>query len=615
MIRKTFSSAQRLSLTGLIIFGLVSCGGSISTIDQIPTEVVETVSVDELLMQAQQSSSPEKEQLLLRAAQQLDPIKDLAWARNLLASIDPTILNEREYVDYTLLFSELAMEDAAYFLAQRILTNPRLQQQWHLLDQEEQITLRERRADLFMLLGETHTSIEERLKLQQLVQAEAELDSQNQDNLWQSLMTMPVSELQYRLQLSQNQELKGWYELALLSKNNQGDMEKQQAQVHSWIARWPEHPASMRLPKDLQLLEQLVSERPQKIALLLPQTGKLAKSGKAIRDGFMAAYFQAQTQNNHVPTVRVYDSSQDLVNEYNQAVIDGAEIIIGPLGRSQVEQLSQQPQLPVPTLAIGYSEASEPVANLYQFGLAAEDEARQAAQRAWLEGHRTAMIISTHASWGQRSADAFRQAWEEQGGIVVSNSEFKGHGDYSTVVKNAFAIKDSEMRASQLRTLFGEGFEYEPRRRQDLDMIFLIARATDARQIKPTLAFHYAGNLPVYASSHIYSGAEDRKNDRDLNGIIFSTLPWLFDQERAEKKLIDNTINPAASYQRLYALGVDSFQLYPRLKQLRDLPQARYYGVTGSLNMNMQRQVEREQVWAVMRSGGAKPMPMVVSHN
>lgn len=615
MIKLISRPTRYTLLASLVALGLSGCSStpSITSSPDLSAKPEQTVDVHELLARAQQSYSPRKEQMLLQAALLLDPIKDLAWARNLLASIDTTVLSDSEYIDYTLYFSQLAMEDAAYFLAQRILTNPRLQRQWQQLTDPQQIVLRERRADLFMLLGETHASVEERLALQSLLASEAELDTRNQDQLWQSLMTMPTSELKYRSSNSQNIELRGWYDLALISKDNQGDLEKQLTHIHNWIARWPEHPASMRLPKDLQLLQQLINERPQQVALLLPQSGKLAKAGKAVRDGFIAAYYQAQNQGSRVPVLKVYDSSQDLLATYQKAVDEGAELIIGPLGKAQVTQLSELEKLPVPTLAVNYSETREPAAGLYQFGLSAEDEARQVAQRAWVEGHRTAMLLTTDASWGKRSAEAFSKAWQALGGTLVNRSEFRGKGDYSNVVKRALYIEDSQKRARQLRQLFGTGFEFEPRRRQDIDMIFLVARPSDARQIKPTLAFHYAGDLPVYASSHIYSGAEDRKNDRDLNGVIFSTLPWVFDQQRPEKRTINKAAKPAPAYQRLYALGVDSFQIYPRLKQLRDLPQARFYGVTGSLQMNAQQHIEREQVWAIMRGGRARPMPTVVT--
>jgi outer membrane PBP1 activator LpoA protein len=52
--------------------------------------------------------------------------------------------------------------------------------------------------------------------------------------------------------------------------------------------RWPGHPAASRLPRDLQLLQQLIAEKPKHVALLLPVSGKLGRAGRAIRDGFFA---------------------------------------------------------------------------------------------------------------------------------------------------------------------------------------------------------------------------------------------------------------------------------------------------------------------------------------
>ncbi|MEC8429318.1 MAG: penicillin-binding protein activator, partial [Pseudomonadota bacterium] len=165
----------------------------------------------------------------------------------------------------------------------------------------------------------------------------------------------------------------------------------------------------------------------------------------------------------------------------------------------------------------------------------------------------------------------------------------------------------------QLRAILNQHMEFEPRRRQDVDMIFLISRHDDARQIKPTLDFHYASDLPVYASSHIYAGKNDKKRDRDLNGIRFTTLPWFFEAgNHPEKALIEQQTKTAPSYQRLYALGVDSYHLYPRLPQLETIQGARLYGATGSLALDNQRRVEREQIWAQMRGGVARQLPQSV---
>ena len=116
-------------------------------------------------------------------------------------------------------------------------------------------------------------------------------------------------------------------------------------------------PANRNLPDDLQLLQQLIAERPQKIALLLPQQGKLGKAGRAVRDGFMAAYYQAKQQNNQTPQIILYDShAKDVIKLYEQAVSEGVQLIIGPLDKPKVTQLSQLDQLPVATLAVNYSE-------------------------------------------------------------------------------------------------------------------------------------------------------------------------------------------------------------------------------------------------------------------
>lgn len=615
----------RFSLATIIALGLHGCGGSNPVIDQGSSTIANqpaAVDIDALLNQAQMSRSPQKEQLLLQASQYLSQTGEQHWARNLLNSIDPTLLSDEEFIAFTLTFSEIALADDAYFLAQRILTNPRLDQQWQTLNIEQQIVLRQRRAELFMVLGEPNASIEERLALQPLLQ-DPLLDIDNQDVLWQSLMSMPISELTYRSQKAanapspRNKELRGWYSLALISKNNQSNLDKQLFQINQWVARWPQHPASLRLPKDLQLLQQLIQERPNQIAILLPQQGRLAKAGKAIRDGFVAAYYQSAEQSGHTPTLKFYDTSEgNIIDTYNRAVVDGAEIIIGPLDRDKVTLLSQQESLPIPTLAVNYSEQlEEPASGLFQFGLSAEDEARQVARRAWVEGHRYAMILTTDAGWGKRSADAFRRAWENLGGTIITQSEVTGDGDFSKVIKGALQIDQSQKRAQAIRALFPQAVEFEPRRRQDADMLFMVARPSEARQIKPTLAFHYASKLPVYATSHIYSGTEDRKADRDLNNIKFSTLPWFFDEHNATKQKIQQAANPNPSYQRLYALGVDSFQLYPRLQQLQQSQHTRLYGVTGSLSMTAQRRIEREQIWAKMNNGRAQSLPMVVSHN
>ncbi len=611
MINRT---ARLFILAGLIILGLEGCTSTPSTSIDSPrthTGMIDAREANRLMAIANERQSPYKEELTLEIIKRLNFNQNSKLAIQSLKGLNTNLLSDEKYRDYALIYSQLLMEDQAYFDAQRILTETRLQQQWSLFNTPERITLHERRADLFMLLSETQASIEERFTLQSLLGLDRNRKLENQRNLWQSLMALSVTELTSLKNNAVSNNQQGWYELALISKDNQSDLENQLSLINNWKYHWQGHPAGKDLPRDLELLQELINERPQSVALLLPQAGKLEKAGKSIRDGFIAAYYQARRQGRSVPTLKFYDTSEGTLNAYQAAINDGAEFVVGPLDKKNVSQLSTLDSLPVPTLALNYANGDHSTHNLYQLALSADNEARPTAQRAWVEGHRTAMVLSTNANWGQRSAAAFIETWQSLGGTVVSQSKFLGNGDYSDVVKAALQIDESEKRARELRRLLGKEFEFEPRRRQDIDVIFLIARPSDARQIKPTLAFHYAGSLPVYASSHVYSGAEDIKSDRDLNGVMFSTLPWVINEESAEKQLINTTVKPSASYQKLYALGVDSFQLYPRLRQLQESPQVRFYGATGSMYLGENNRIEREQLWAIIKNGKVQAMPSI----
>jgi outer membrane PBP1 activator LpoA protein len=606
------------ALIALLAFTLASCSSQPTKDGDTTTSKSSsmTTKVKPLLDRASQASSPEREELMLQAAEILISRADYDWARNLLTGMDAGALEDGAYIKYTDLLSTLALEDGSYFMALGILTNDRLERQWQRLDPLVEINLRQKRAQVFALLGETHNSVNERITLAALLN-NSEDEDKNREAIWQTLMTMSQGELQERSQSEADQTLRGWYSLAALSKNNQTNLERQQAQVDAWRAQWPQHPANNNLPNDLQLLRTLIDKQPRQIALLLPLEGRLAKAGEAVRDGFFAAYYRASNEQLLTPQVRQYDSSGDIIATYEQAVADGAELIIGPLEKEKVAELSLMPSLLVPILTLNYPDTQPvtPIPNLYQFGLAAEDEARQVARQAYLEGHRHAMVMIPAQEWSERSAKAFSEEWQKLGGTIVNTSQFIGTGDYSRVIKSSMQIEQSQARAQELERLFGANLQFEARRRTDVDMIFLIADPAQARQVKPTLAFHYAGNIPVYSTSHIYSGIPNPGVDRDLNGIRFNTMPWLFDTHSQEKKMIDSNTQSSAIYSRLHALGVDAFRLYPRLPQLAQVPEMRLYGATGALHLMPDGRIEREQIWARIRNGIAQPLPTVVAES
>ena len=618
-VRKFLKYTAAGLLSSALVFTLSGCGSNPTQ----PTKKATAAktqpkgpSASQLLELASRSQSPERESLVLQAAQVYVNNNKFTQARDLISEMNPDELPDQAYVKYTDVLSTLALHEGSNFLAHGILTKARLEQQWQAMEPTTEIALREKRAQVFALLGEAQQSVNERIQLAALINNKEQRQA-NQDAIWQNLMGIPYAELQQLAKTEYGEAARGWYNLAAISKNNQIDLEQQREELQRWLREWRQHPAHDNLPNDLRLLQSLIDQQPRQIALLLPMQGKLAEASEAVSDGFFAAYYQALSNGRQTPEVRKYDSSADVIAAYQQAVADGADLVIGPIDKEKVTELSLMPSLEVPVLALNYPDAppAEPLRGFYQFGLAVEDEARQVARQAYLEGHRQAMIIIPRQEWSERSARAFTDEWEKLGGVVVNRSQFTRGGNYPQLVKDAMLIEQSQVRARELQELLGVKLEASPRSRSDVDMIFLIADPAQARQIKPSFAFHYAGKIPVYSTSQVYSGEPNPKADRDLNGIRFNTMPWLFDTSSPEKKAVSQYTKSAAVYGRLHALGADAFRLYARLPQLEQVPQMRIFGVTGALHMLGDGRIEREQIWVRFRNGEAQPLPMVIDAN
>ena len=433
--------------------------------------------------------------------------------------------------------------------------------------------------------------------------------SQYNERIWMALTKVNAQALDLQVTGADNDVNLAWYTLALIPLVHH-DMELQLSSVQQWQQQWPLHPASLSLPGALASLTDLRATQPQRIALAMPLHGRLGKVGQAVVDGFMMARFEAQKTSAMIPYIKVYDTSSlnSLDGLYRQAAADQIDIIIGPLDKDKVIQLSQKDALTIPTLALNYiplGGRSNVTTNLIQFGLAVEDEASQLADRSLAEGHKRIIVLHQDQPWATKAAQHFSTSWTSLGGEIATQVSFSGAGDHSESITQALLINQSHERAKLLKKhLSGSGnkVKFEPRRRQDVDAIVLFALPSDGRQIIPTLAFHYAADLPVYASHHIYQGPTSTSRDRDLEKVIFTELPWLIEQPEIQQKFSQKWPD-RDRYTRLFAIGVDAYRLFPRLQQLQAFNNSRVHGVTGLLQMNSQGRIFTHSSWGQFRAG------------
>ena len=482
------------------------------------------------------------------------------------------------------------------------------------------------RADALDASGKHIDSARERVEMELLLTDSAAL-SENRRRIWASLTQLSPQALE-AAHLPPPSTLGGWIELAAIGNSATSDPIAMGQAIALWRHRYPGHPAGENVVPMLVEDSYIAWAPARSVALLLPFDGKFAKAANAVRDGFMAAWFADPDAGNR-PKVLVHDtSSGDIRMVYNQAIEDGADFVVGPLRRAMVTRLADSPGMPVPTLTLNHadaaprattevtieapapstSQATNATSGLYQFALAPEYEARLVAEYAWFAGHVNAAVLAPEGTWGGRVAAAFADAWKDLGGSVVEIQRYLNDGsDMSSPVRKLLNIDESDARYRSLRKVLGGDINKEARRRQDVDFVFMAAFPRQARQLRPQLEFYRAQDLPVYSTSHIYSGIADPAADRDIDGVVFGDMPWVLEPARSDAQLRREVgelwSNSMSAFMRLYAFGADAYSLVKELGTLRAQQYTEFNGVTGKLSLSEDNRINRRLVWAQFNKG------------
>ena len=438
---------------------------------------------------------------------------------------------------------------------------------------------------------------------------------QNRWRLWQGLLVSEPQVLRAGADLALDDEVKGWLSLGSLAASTG----QQGIGWANGAVRWREshsgHPAMLIIDR-MQLPDSLILDYPRQIALLLPLSGRTAAAGKAIQNGFMGAYFSTVAGPDEPQTIRIYDVGKEggASAAYATAVADGAEFVIGPLLKDNVVALANDTLVPVPVLTLNYlPENTLAPPGLYQFALAPEDEARSAAVRALSDGHSRAVALVPNNDWGRRLLTSFSTEFEALGGTLLDYRSYTpGTPDFSNTIEDLMALSGSVRRYQRLRANIGGPLQFDPRRRQDSEFIFLAADAPAGRLLKSQLKFHYSGDLPVYSTSSI--NAMDGRSNSDLNGIMFADTPWIV----APQSWIEHLPSLYGEYWpeerrlgRLHAMGYDAYQLIASLHAAHSGPMVEVDGATGKLHVDADGRVRRELAWAQFQRGEPVALPEI----
>ncbi len=399
--------------------------------------------------------------------------------------------------------------------------------------------------------------------------------------------------------------VQGWLDLARLSSIASTDSPALLAGLRNWRLDNPQHPAVTGVVAALMERHRGANSYPIQVALLLPLSGRERAYGEAVRDGFLAAYLNSPNKNL-LPLVRIYDTRHlGSAATYREAISEGADMVVGPLLKQNVTELVGVANGEVPVLALnrgnvgGYTPPA-----FYQFALDPAEEAREIARGALADGYTRAIALVPSTGWGQRILESFTSELIDNGGQLLASTAYDpGEQDYSSAITRALNLDQSKERFRRLSDLLGKYPEFEPRRREDADFVFIAAYPEQGRLLRPQLKFHYAAKLPVYATSAIYQAGAMANND--LDGLQFADMPWQLSMTKETGGLRQKVASAFPGLEenqpRLLAMGVDAFRLLPWLyNRQTDLQLA---GATGRLGMTPDGVIYRQLQWARFRSG------------
>ncbi|WP_413693677.1 penicillin-binding protein activator [Pseudoalteromonas sp. KJ10-2] len=445
----------------------------------------------------------------------------------------------------------------------------------------------------------------------------------------------------------------GWYALASIYHRYQLRTNQLLRGVEAWKLLYPDHPVIDYMPSQLQNIPEATPYQPTKIAVLLPLTGRFKKPAQAIQYGISYAFYNQADNKKREREQQVTGYDTSLVNSAGDAqgistradsdyiatpphmlfldtnTMTMQEIadqlhsqhigfVIGPLLKPNVEAL-----LPlvkdIPVLALNGFPADQRTSSIhYAFPLSPEGEAEQAAEVIFQNKHKKPLLIAPNSNFGRRTAAAFEARWKSLSEAQQATDEsvesypaeshyFSKDSDYGKFLASALHTDQSKERISQMQGMLGRKLEAEVRSRRDIDAIYIISKRRELIFIKPFLAVTispFAETIPLYASSRSHSADITNTQDKELNGLTFSDVNFLInDETQMNEKIQAIWPKQRLSTLRLFALGYDSYNLIEQLKPLQVIEGYKFPGLVGELTLDANNTVESKLTWATYEDG------------
>lgn len=484
-------------------------------------------------------------------------------------------------------------------------------------------------------------------------------DKAHQDNIdatWLALAQLTPQDLNTLVINADENVLQGWLDLLHVYQDNRQNPDLLKAAIKDWQTRYPQNPAAKSLPAQLTQIVNFTQASTAKIALLLPLSGQAKVFGEAIQQGFMAAQSglpapaptaeptidasapvdgeAAATPEAPAPVaapvaasnaqVKVYDTtSQPIAALLAQAQQDGATLVVGPLLKPDVEQLTATPTT-LNILALNQPETAKDSPNICYFALSPEDEARDAAHHLWQQQKQMPLLLTPRGAFGDRIAKAFAEEWQKQGGQTVLQQSFGSTAELKQSINSGAGIRltgqpisVTPTAAPQSVTIAGLTIPAPPvdapvistSAGGNVDAVYIVATPDELTLIKPMIdmATTTRSKPSLYASSRSYQAGAGPDYRLEMEGVQFSDIPLMAGANPALMQQASSKFANDYSLVRLYAMGMDAWTLSNHFAEMRQIPGFKVSGSTGELTASSNCVVNRKLPWLLYRQGMVVP--------
>jgi outer membrane PBP1 activator LpoA protein len=619
-----------------------ACSGLIENIKSVPTLFTEhNASAESLLKEADLLSEQQNTDLQLAAVEALTKEGKYVLAESVIEHLQSKVLTAEEKNNLLLLIAdnEHAQDklDSALTSVKSINVN--------LLTAPAKLHYLTLKSDLYVRKKQYQNAVDTLFQLTPLL-TDDEQKQQYNDLLLLQLSMLPAKELsKYKTAknktataLTQNQLfVQGWYALGGIYQKYQLRSNLLIRSIDDWKIAYPTHPAIAFMPVQLNNLSEAVPFEPTKVAVLLPLTGRFQKPAQAIQYGISHAFYnqsdaQKQTLANTTnpeesvrsqamlekefittpPNLVFFDTNKmtmkDIADKLHQQKID---FVIGPLLKPNVEAflplVKDLPVLALNSFPVDRATRKEaPLSSIhYAFPLSPEGEAEQAAEIIFRDKRQKPLVFAPQSTFGKRTAAAFEARWKKlsdeqsRDGVVASPAEtyyFTNNTDYKKFLGNALQIREYPVSSSSKKA------KTEIKSRGDVDAIYIISSRYELTFFKSFLSVSLnpsSPQIPLYASSRSHSTDITKTQTKELEGLTFSDLTFLMDNEAPIYKKVQ-AVWPKQGFAtlRLFALGYDSYNLISQLKPLQAIDGYHYKGLVGDITLDRNNTINSQLSWA-----------------